>query len=114
VIVHDRGEAHLVDIVDWALLAALWDVEDIVVVGAENDARKASFEAICAHHEVAVSFFAHDQAGDCILPRQFADADAIIGGSVPQPPRTSWYGHYWYDRLIPGFDGDILLAAHKG
>lgn len=111
IVMHDCGQPHLAKALDWALLAELWTVREVVIVGCKDDDRARAFQDIADRHGVTVSHARFSTSQDSVLPRSLADADGIILGQAPLPLRTRWYGHPWYDRLIPGFGGDILLVC---
>ena len=98
---------------DWALLTGLWTVERVVVVGVRGRHARAALEAIARPA----------RGGDTVFDAEQGNADSVAAGGAGRcrrdhrwarrPYRRARAGTvtHWYDRLIAGFSGDILLVC---
>lgn len=111
ILIRYDGETHLPSALDWALSSSLWPARHVVVLGKMEEAARATFVRICNRHEVSFEFDGASATENDSMSLTHRDADAIVLGRSPRPLRTRWYGQAWYDRLLPGYEGDILIVC---
>jgi len=107
VVIRDRGEGHLAALVEWALMAQVWQPSSLVHV-ADQGVDRRGVEGIARRFGLPYE----SRPGvdeDCTIPHELAGACAVILGRTPRPLRTNWFGAHWRTRIAPGMSGDVLV-----
>jgi monovalent cation/proton antiporter MnhG/PhaG subunit len=112
IVIRDRGEAHLADLVEWALASDLWPTTHIVHV-ANQGASALPYLEDAAHRYGCTLESRLATQDDCSIPSDIRGVRAVILGQTPRPRRTTWFGSPWLNRISPGFAGDVLLMEGR-
>ncbi len=111
-VVRDRGEDHLPALLEWALLANIWEVTRLVHVVTSEAAARMSISDIA--HAFGLDYEARSMKTDeCTIPPDVATASALLLGQTPRPLRTQWFGSHWRDRIAPGLRAEILVMEKQ-
>lgn len=110
----DDGSDEIVEGVDWALRAGLWENPSLLLVGYGAPARMEVFAEIAGRHGAVVPGQGLVATRDTVLPDAAANADALITAAIPRPKRVDWYGLFWHDTIASGWTGEVLIIPRSG
>ncbi len=111
-VVRDRGEDHLPALLEWALLAEIWEVSRLVHVVTGEAAEQKSIADIA--RSFGLDYEVRSMKTDeCTIPPDIATARAVLLGQTPRPLRTQWFGSHWRDRIAPGLRAEILVMEKQ-